>query len=70
VEAPAEMTAGSVDGDWMVLVVPASPVDTTTVMRAWTAASSNCLRASAEVSGIGTPPNDSFSTLTGWTTVA
>ena len=49
----------------MVLNGPASPVETTTVTPAATAASSNCLTASAsEMSGIGLLPNDWFSTLT------
>ncbi len=48
----------------------ASPLDTTTVMPTLMAASSNCLIASSEVSGMALAPNDSFSTLTGLTTVA
>ena len=65
VEAPTEITAGSVAGEPMVLNGPASPVETTTVTPAATAASSNCLTASAsDRSGIGLLPNDWFSTLT------
>ena len=59
------MTFGSVAGEPMVLVEPASPVETTTVTPAATAASSNCLVASSAVtSGNGLEPNDSLITLT------
>ena len=59
------MTSGSVAGEPMVLVAPASPVEETTVTPAATAASSNCLvTSSAVTSGKGLLPNDSLSTLT------
>ena len=59
------MTFGSVAGEPMVLVGPASPLETVTVTPAATAASLNCLVASSAVmSGNGLDPNDSFSTLT------
>src|SRR5258708_392714 len=65
VEAPTEITFGSVAGEPMLLNGPASPEETTTVTLAATAASSNCLTASASLrSGIGSLPDDSFSTLT------
>jgi hypothetical protein len=58
-----------VAGEPMVLVLPASPVDTVTVMPAATAASLNSLVASSEVtSGKGFEPNDSFNTST-WATL-
>ncbi len=58
------MTAGSVAGEPIVLVGPASPLDTVTVTPAATAASSNWRTASAAVSGIGLPPKDWLSTST------
>ena len=59
------MTFGSVAGEPMVLVEPASPLETVTVVPAATAASLNCLVTSIAVtSGNGLEPNDSFSTLT------
>ena len=59
------MTSGSVAGEPIVLVEPASPLETTTVTPAATAASSNCLVTSSEVmSGNGLLPNDSLMTLT------
>ena len=64
-EPPTEITFGSVEGEPMVLVEPASPVETVTVTPAATAALSNCTVASrALTSGNGFEPNDSFSTLT------
>ena len=59
------MTFGSVAGEPMVLVGPASPVATLTTTPAATAASLNCLVASSAVtSGNGLDPNDSLITLT------
>ena len=68
VEAPTEITLGSVDGEPIVLNGPASPDETVTVTPDATANSSNCRTASASPrSGIGELPNDWFSTLT-WST--
>jgi hypothetical protein len=67
VVAPASITFGSVAGEPMVLVDPASPLDTTTVVPAATAASSKALVTSCVESGIGLPPKDSLSTST-WST--
>ena len=68
VVAPAEMTAGSVAGDPMVSVTPASPVDAVTVTPAATAASSaSLIRSRLAVSGKGLEPKDSLITLT-WST--
>jgi hypothetical protein len=59
------MTLGSVEGEPIVLVAPASPLETTTVTPAATAASLNSLVASSEVtSGKLSEPNDSFRTFT------
>ena len=59
------MTFGSVDGEPIVLVTPASPLDTLTTTPAATAASSNCLVASSAVmSGNGLEPKDSLMTFT------
>ena len=63
-DAPTLISLGSVDGDPWVLVTPASPVLTTTVTPAATAASSALRVASCAVSGKGCEPKDSFSTLT------
>ncbi len=64
-DAPTDSTAGSVDGEPMVLVVPASPLETLTTTPAATAASLNCLvTSSAVTSGNGFEPNDSLITLT------
>ena len=63
--AATEMMFGSVDGLPIVLVVPASPEETVTVVPAATAMSLNsemALRAAA--SGIGLPPKDSLRTST------
>ena len=68
VVAPAEITAGSVAGEPIVLVGPASPEDTVTVTPAFTAASSAIrVRSRLAVSGNGLSPNDSLITLT-WST--
>ena len=61
VDAPAEMTFGSVAGEPMVLVDPASPEDTSTVTPALTASSSAILvRSRLATSGNGLSPNDSL----------
>jgi hypothetical protein len=71
VVAPVEMTLGSVDGLPIVLVMPASPVDTVTVIPARTAWS---LKSSmvflALESGKTFAPNDSLRTSTCWTRTA
>src|SRR5260221_2591815 len=64
------MTFGWVAGEPMLLNGPASPLEATTVIPAATAVSSNCLIASADVSGSGSAPNDSLITFTGCTVVA
>ena len=69
VDAPAEITFGSVAGEPMVLVTPASPLDTVTVTPALTAASlASLVRSRLAESGNGLPPNDSLITLT-WSTL-
>src|SRR5579863_5756501 len=57
------MTLGSVAGDPMVLVRPASPELVTTVTPAATAASSASRTTSRAVSGKSPEPSDSFMTL-------
>ena len=69
VEAPAEITSGSVAGEPMVFVTPASPDDTVTVTPAAVAASSAILvRSRLPSSGKGLLPKDSLRTLT-WSTL-
>ncbi len=68
VEAPALITFGSVAGDPIVLVTPASPELTTTVTPAAIASSSAIRVASFAVSGSWFAPNDSFSTCTPFAT--
>ena len=67
-DAPALIRFGSVAGEPIVLVTPASPELTTTVTPAETASSSAILIASSAESGKGFPPNDSLRTLTLWPT--
>ncbi len=61
--APTLMTSGSLAGEPIVLVAPASPELTTTVTPAATAASSASRTTSSEVSGKLLLPNDSLITL-------
>src|SRR5580698_373922 len=63
VDAPTLMTSGSVAGDPMVLVLPASPALTTTVTPAATAASFASRVTSRAVSGKLVDANDSLMTL-------
>jgi hypothetical protein len=62
--APTLITFGSGEGEPIVLVNPASPELTTTVMPAATAASLASLVRSTAVPGKGFDPNDSLMTLT------
>src|SRR6202034_3492406 len=65
VDAPTEITLGSVSGELIVFAGPASSVGTTTVTPAATAASLNCWKASSELmSGNSEKPIDSLITFT------
>ncbi len=64
VEAPTEITAGSVAGEPMVDIVPESPVEAATTVPAATAALSKSLMTSCVVSGNSLSPNDSLITFT------
>ena len=64
-DAPTEMTFGSLAGEPIVLVEPASPDEATTTTPAATAASSNwSIACSEDTSGNALEPKDSLITLT------
>ncbi len=62
--AATPMIFAALDGLPMVLVVPASPVEATTVTPASTAALSASVIGSLPLSGNGLPPKDSLITST------
>ena len=64
VEAPTEITPGSVAGEPIVDIVPESPLEAATMVPAVTAALSNSLMTSWVVSGNSLSPNDSLITFT------